>query len=153
MFIDNKVYCHLASSRRCPVLPRFRQMAGMLDLCTERKFFTRPPTGVESTSGNSVCPFICLSSLLILFLQTLSSRNLPPSTMTSPFFSFLLGVELCVNLTFFLLEIVILVSFIDLFLWDLFIISLGAFPLGPTKIKLYATFYRDSSSMSKYHQS
>ena len=48
-------------------------------------------TGVESTSGNSVCPI----SLLILFLiQTLSSRNLPPSTLVPA------GVELCVNLTF-----------------------------------------------------
>ena len=40
MFSEDKVYCHLASSRRRPVLPRFCQMAGMLlDLCTERKFF------------------------------------------------------------------------------------------------------------------
>ena len=91
MFSEDKVYCHLASSRRRPVLPRFCQMAGMLlDLCTERKFF-----------------YWRLS----------------------------------------------LVSFMDLFLRDLFIISLGVFPLGSTKIKLYATFYRDSSSMSKHHQS
>ena len=45
-------------------------------------------TGVESTSGNSVhlfvCPSVCPSSLLILFLiQTLSLRNLPQSTLVT----------------------------------------------------------------------
>ena len=50
----------------------------------------------------SVCPFVCLSSLLILFLQTLSSRNIPQSTLiTQPLPRLTSGVELCVNLTFF----------------------------------------------------
>ena len=46
--------------------------------------------------------FVCLSSLLILFLQTLSSRNIPQSTLiTQPLPRLTSGVELCVNLTFF----------------------------------------------------
>ena len=48
------------------------------------------------------CLFVCLSSLLILFLQTLSSRNIPQSTLiTQPLPRLTSGVELCVNLTFF----------------------------------------------------
>ena len=46
----------------------------------------------------SIYLFICLSSLLI---QTLSSRNIPQSTLiTQPLPRLTSGVELCVNLTF-----------------------------------------------------
>ena len=74
---------------------------------TELHIFTRPLSGVESISGSSVYLsiylFVCLSSLLILFLQTLSSRNIPQSTLiTQPLPRLTSGVELCVNLTFFL---------------------------------------------------
>ena len=49
----------------------------------------------------SICLSVCLSSLLILFLQTLSSRNIPQSTLiTQPLPRLTSGVELCVNLTF-----------------------------------------------------
>ena len=73
--------------------------------------FTRPLSGVESISGSSVYLsiylFVCLSSLLILFLQTLSSRNIPQSTLiTQPLPRLTSGVELCVNLTFFQVGIV-----------------------------------------------
>ena len=73
---------------------------------TKISFFTRPLSGVESISGSSVYLsiylFVCLSSLLILFLQTLSSRNIPQSTLiTQPLPRLTSGVELCVNLTFF----------------------------------------------------
>ena len=72
---------------------------------SDRLLFTRPLSGVESISGSSVYLsiylFVCLSSLLILFLQTLSSRNIPQSTLiTQPLPRLTSGVELCVNLTF-----------------------------------------------------
>ena len=44
-------------------------------------------TGVESTNGNSACLSVCLSvcpsSLLIFLIHTLSSRNLPQSTLVT----------------------------------------------------------------------
>ena len=53
----------------------------------------------------SICLSVCLSSLLILFLQTLSSRNIPQSTLiTQPLPRLTSGVELCVNLTFFIIR-------------------------------------------------
>ena len=92
-----------------PSVSEMRQKYWTLKWCmfaiTKISFFTRPLSGVESISGSSVYLsiylFVCLSSLLILFLQTLSSRNIPQSTLiTQPLPRLTSGVELCVNLTF-----------------------------------------------------